>query len=635
MKQWLFSIGLVLLLTPFVQAQTTKNETDFIVKPYLQFATKNSIVVLWETKEKSTSKVEFGKAVLNSGEPVLNQNAIVDGSSTMHEVVLSDLETETNYFWRIVSKTSAGKEIVSDTYSFKTAVNDSTAFMFALIGDTQRNNSTPWAWKKIAQRMWEDRPSFAVLAGDIVDNGNNLDDWTDEFFPPGHVAMSRFPIYTVLGNHENDSDYYYQYMANPAPEYYYTFKYGNAQFFMIDSNRDISEGSEQYNWLEWELAKSDATWKIAVQHHPPFTSEENDSGDTFKEASTYGTHARYLVPLFEKYNLDFDLFGHVHMYERTWPIKDNLVNQEDGVVYINSGGAGGGLEDFAPTRTWFTAELQTGHHYCTFAIHDKTVIFKAIDHEGRTFDTFQLTKEKGVNNKASVLQPPSPKIKAEGRVFEKSTVIALEAAFEDNTIFYTTDGSEPNQSSKKYTKPFTINNTSEIKVIAYSKENRASRVNKVYIRKLVPMKAVKVSGAKSGLAYTYYEEDVIQLPDFSKLKAVSKGVAKSVTLEAVPHREDDIVILYEGFVEVKEDGRYKFNLASDDGSKLFLHNQIIIDNDGEHGMKKISGEVLLEKGKHPIRVEFFESGGGEGLILTYEGPGFEEKPIAPFLLSHK
>jgi acid phosphatase type 7 len=339
------------------------NEEAFLVAPYLQFSTKTSMYVLWETREPASTRVDFGEARVNVTRAVLDRSATLPGNRQMHEVLLNGLKPETNYFWQATSVTAAGDTIRSAMYTFKTTVHDSSAYMFALIGDTQRNSRTPWAWEKIADLVWEDRPNFVVLAGDLVDQGLDKNDWLENFFPKGRPLLSRVPVYPVLGNHEQDASYYYQYVVAPPPEYYYSFMYGNAQFFMIDTNRDVSEGSEQYDWLEWELAKSKATWKIAVHHHPPY--------------SLGGTDTRNLVPLYERYGLDFCLFGHTHLYERSWPIKDNQINMKKGVVYINSGGAGGGLEAFAPTRSWFTAELQAVHHYCTFAVFEDNIIFKS------------------------------------------------------------------------------------------------------------------------------------------------------------------------------------------------------------------------------------------------------------------
>lgn len=607
----------------------------FKVAPYLQFGTQTSMVVMWETDELATTRVEYGESLFDSGEPVLSQKKEIEGNRTMHEVVLDGLKTETNYFYRTVSTTDSGKEIVSEIYPFKTAVNDSTAYMFALVGDSQKNSGTPWAWERIADLVWQDRPNFVVHVGDIVDDGNVLTDWTEHFFPGGNILMSKTAMYTALGNHENDSDYYYQYFHNPPPEYYYTFKYGNAQFFIIDTNRDVTEGSEQFTWLEWELAKSDATWKIVLHHHPPYSSEEDDHGDSWKEASTMGTHARNLVPLYEEYGVDFNLFGHTHVYERSWPLKNNMVNQKEGVVYINSGGAGGGLEDFAPTRNWFTAELQTGHHYCTFSIFDRTLVFKAIDSDGRMFDTFQMVKPEGQKN-ASVMQPPSPKIYPTNGIFEVNQEVQMEAVFENLQIRYTTDGSEPNSNSRLYNGPFEVNETSTIRARAFSPEGKASRINRSNLRKVTPLEPVSVSSPAPGLQYSYYElETDEKLPDFSSLSATKSGVITSISIDEVRDREEQIVISFDGLIEISEAGRYTFYTESDDGSKLYIQGQEIVDNDGAHGMRERAGEVILMEGFHPIRIEFYQGGGGLGLITSYKGPGFEQKEIPSSVLYHQ
>ena len=80
-----------------------------------------------------------------------------------------------------------------------------------------------------------------------------------------------------------------------------------------------------------------------------------------EELSNLGSKSRNLVPLYDKYGLDFCLYGHTHLYERSWPMTNDRINTKDGVIYINSGGAGGYIEDFAPTRSWFTTELQAVH----------------------------------------------------------------------------------------------------------------------------------------------------------------------------------------------------------------------------------------------------------------------------------
>ncbi|MEZ4953244.1 MAG: metallophosphoesterase [Saprospiraceae bacterium] len=608
-------------------AQTAKD--SFLVKPYLQFATQHGIYILWETTSPATTLVEYGEALVNADKPNLSQTVGLEGTRLLHEVKLDNLKPATKYVYRTRSTTENGQIIMSEVYTFKTAVNDDDAYFFAFIGDTQQNDRTPWAWGKIAGKVWGERPNFIINAGDLVDMGTRKTDWTEQFFSDGHIAMSRFPMYTVLGNHEQDAHFYYDYMVNPAPEYRYTFNYGNAQFFMIDTNRDVFEGSEQYDWLEWELAQSTATWKFVVHHHPPYSSEENDHGDTYIGASTFQTQARNLVPLYEAYGVDFCLFGHTHLYERTWPIFNNTINQENGVVYINSGGGGGGLEDFDPARSWFTQNLKNDHHYCTFAVFDKTLVFRAVDHEGRLFDTFQMQKKgEGEDSRGSMVQPPAPHFEIDKMIFQDQATVKISSLLPAHKIYFTLDGSEPNMQSKVYSGPVIIDKTCTLKTRAYTPDGKASRVVERTFRKMQPLPAVKTGKTESGLQFSYYEGSWKNLPDFKKLTPVKTGVANKVNLEKIGHRDNQFAVVLEGFVDLPKTGTYQFFTRSDDGSKLYIDGELVVDNDGDHGAFWEYGTTILEKGKHRLRVEYFDASGYEYLsagIMDEEGFGAEFK----------
>ena len=91
--------------------------------------------------------------------------------------------------------------------------------------------------------------------------------------------------------------------------------------------------------------------------------------------------------------MDIVFYGHVHAYERSWPLKDGKIDRKNGVIYIQSGGAGGNLEDFTPTHSWFSNKTQRGHHFCRVDIFDKTFSFKMYDVEGRLKDFLELEKE--------------------------------------------------------------------------------------------------------------------------------------------------------------------------------------------------------------------------------------------------
>ncbi|MDY0354453.1 MAG: metallophosphoesterase [Sedimentisphaerales bacterium] len=355
------------------------------VGPYLQYATKTGITILWETSQEATSVVEFGE------QTPLTNSVSAAGQGDLHEVRLENLKPQTNYFYRVVSVGPDGTESISDLYTFQTAVEDGSAFAFAGVSDTQNN---PPVWGRISQLVFKERPNFLIHAGDIVGNGSRRHEWTDEFLKPAHELMSRVPIFAILGNHDQDDANYYRYISNPAPEYRYTFTYGNAQFFLIDTNRSVAPDSEQYKWLEQELARSTATWKFTVHHHPPYSSDENDYGDTWKgKSSPRGDlRLRPLVELYERFGVDICFFGHIHDYERTWPIRKDTVDPHGGVIYLQIGGAGGGLENYAPTRSWFTAKVRRDHHFVLVNVFGKTLQLQAIDQNGVLFD--QVTLEK-------------------------------------------------------------------------------------------------------------------------------------------------------------------------------------------------------------------------------------------------
>jgi len=360
----------------------------FVVKPFLQRGTSNSMRIVCETTATSVMTVEFAER-----QPMTN---IVRSAATnlINEVGLDNLKPFTTYFYRVVCVDEAGNLARSEVHSFQTMPGENTPWAFGILGDTQRN---PEVTRKCAEGIFALRPNFMLHCGDVVDDGFAKHQWVGELFEPCSRLFAYVPAFPVIGNHEKNSHWYYDYFSLPPPEYYYSFKCGNAEFFMIDSNKDCSPGSEQYLWLEKALSQSMAVWKFTAHHHPCFSSDEDDYGDqwkgkTKKEFAWGDSNAKKLVPLYEKYGVDIAFAGHIHSYERTWPLLQMTINQKKGVRYIVSGGGGGGLEQAGPQRSWFSLHVQRGHHYCFATVHDRTIQFKAYDLEGRLFDTFELTK---------------------------------------------------------------------------------------------------------------------------------------------------------------------------------------------------------------------------------------------------
>jgi len=355
---------------------------EFAVGPYLQYATGTGITVMAETATPLTCTVRYG---LTGG---LKESA-TGPPGTMHELRLEQLQPSTKYFYQVTCRADGAPTVASKLLTFTTACDPSQAFSFTVIGDTQKN---PKVTGKIAALMWERRPHFVLHMGDVVDNGPDKREWTDELFKPCAELFSRVPLYPCIGNHEKNHAHYYQYFSLPAPENYYHFRYGNAEFFSMDSNQFIAPGTKQYEWLDKALSASTAKWKFCYHHHPCYTSDADDYGDTFKGGSTLGElKVKALVPLYERHKVDVAMNGHVHFYERTHPVRAGKVDRA-GVVYLTSGGGGGKLEGFGPTPTFFKNQNRVDYHYCHFTLFDNVLEGKVYDHEDRLFDAFEIKK---------------------------------------------------------------------------------------------------------------------------------------------------------------------------------------------------------------------------------------------------
>lgn len=217
-------------------------------------------------------------------------------------------------------------------------------------------------------------------------------------------------------------------------------------------------------------------------------------------------------------------------------------------------------------------------------------------------------------------------------VFLETQQVSIQHPFKDLVLKYTLDGSDPTLKSESYERPITINATSEVKVRFFSKDgSMKSHVFSKTYRQVEPLAAIRNSAGKNpGLNYKYYEGNFSTLPDFSTLTAKQSGVTQNFDVESLALRQDHYAIEFTGYIDVPITGIYTFYTYSDDGSKLFLHDQLIVNNDGSHSARLKMGYVALEKGKHPIRIAYFEDFLGETLRVGYDHPELKERQEISF-----
>ena len=343
------------------------------IYPYLQDVTQNSIKVMWYTSTPSIGTVEYGPTD-SYGSPEMETEA-----HNIHEVLITGLQPDTIYHYRINSD-----DLSSDDNTFKTAPPSDNSFTFIAYADTQGLRSGcdfHVGHEEAVNSMLSHNPrSMIICAGDLCYDGSE-DEWQPQFFIPGRNILKDNVLYTVLGNHDAPNIAKYENYFEPpdiggsGTELYYSFNYGNTHFVMLDTNRDYTIGSDQYNWFSEDLdspAARDATWIIVVAHHPAYSS-----------GSAHGSNEdiiQDIVPLFETKGVDMYISGHEHIYERSY---------KNGIYYVITGPSGGSPRYLQPNPNPYS-EYNKGmsYHYCLIETGTDKIIVNAYDENGDNFDTF-------------------------------------------------------------------------------------------------------------------------------------------------------------------------------------------------------------------------------------------------------
>jgi 3',5'-cyclic AMP phosphodiesterase CpdA len=180
-------------------------------------------------------------------------------------------------------------------------------------------------------------------------------------------------FHAVLGNHDvkdGREDQCHYPLFNMNGQCYYTLKKGDglAEFFMIDST-DFS--ATQADWLEGALKASTSRWKIAVFHHPIYSSAGS-------HGSSLGLR-KAIEPLLTRYGVQAVFSGHDHTYERTKP--------QHGIQYFVTGAGGqvrrGDVNLKSPFRE---TSYDEDNHFMQVEIDDRQIAFQAIAKSGAVVD---------------------------------------------------------------------------------------------------------------------------------------------------------------------------------------------------------------------------------------------------------
>lgn len=221
---------------------------------------------------------------------------------------------------------------------------------------------------------------------------------------------------------------------------------------------------------------------------------------------------------------------------------------------------------------------------------------------------------------------PAPYTEAQSYLFEGDLEVELKVNA-DAQIRYTLDGSEPTEKSPLYESPFTITKSCVIKAKAF-KGGLESRTMVLDAVKAENIPAVSRKLTVNGVNYEYYEGTMFKTNMIRKGTLVEKGTMPEPTI-ANARLTDHYGYVFEGYVNVPEDGIWEFMTKTDDGSVMYVDGQLVVDNDGGHAEVLASGRIALAKGFHKYQILYFEDYEGEAFSWGWKAPGQTEFTSVP------
>lgn len=473
-----FIAALVYIYSIQLNAQNNQSSA-FLVKPYLQIGNNpnpQSLQLLWHTNNetdqwlveyksgaatgwKKSESQTYSKIAVVNAEPFLVYNA------SMHA-----LQPGTSFTYRILKN---GQQVF--TAEGKALKTSKQSYRFVVSGDMGAGTKQSI---QVANMIYKSNPDLVAIAGDIVYNQGLIAEYKTKYWPvynndqadsTGVPLLRSVPFIAAVGNHDADTRdldrfpgalAYYHFWDQPlngpigteggpfvpllkgteankkafldgAGEKYprmtnFSFDYGNAHWTVIDSDTYVDwTDSTLRDWVIKDLEKAkNATWRFVLYHHPGLHSSR---------AHYEQQQMRLVSPILEKGNVDIVFSGHVHNYQRSFPMtfepdrtgtllvrgpNNNIIHgrvvngkwtldktfdgirntKPQGIIYIVTGAGGQGLynpDQTKDTDSWqkFTDKFEsTIHSFTVVDVKGKTLTLRQVDINGKEVDVIKITK---------------------------------------------------------------------------------------------------------------------------------------------------------------------------------------------------------------------------------------------------
>ena len=356
-----------------------------------------------------------------------------------HTAVMAGLAPGTRYFYR-VAQPALGQ--ASATYNFTTApaadggggdeptrvvvfgdlgvsVNDSD-YETSQLPPSQLNDvpvQTVRAMERLGEAEWA---SMMLLVGDLSYACGTMLKW-DLFLSLMQPLAAAIPLQVAAGNHEMDDPKlagnvvsgsqdsggecgvpYAHYFGLRQPYgdargFYGSWNHGRIHFVSFNTEVNWTSGSAQLRWLEADLAgvnKTVTPFTVFAGHRPYLATNTCRGWKT--RTDLMAALENTLEPLFDAYNVQLALWGHVHDYERTCSVRRRRCVAQGGTTHVVIGNAGHGVhtcpEWVFPSPEW-EAFRSFEHGYARIEATNATHLhFEAVmNRDGKVHDEVWLS----------------------------------------------------------------------------------------------------------------------------------------------------------------------------------------------------------------------------------------------------
>lgn len=250
-------------------------------------------------------------------------------------------------------------------------------------------------------------PSFALLGGDIAYSAPKLpifhedaerwihwlQAWKETMVTPDGCLI---PMLITIGNHDvigrygkspSSAAFFYSLFVAPEEKSYFAIDFDHyMSIFVLDSGHTNSISGEQRDWLYNALsARSSIPHKFALYHVPAYPAVRSPKGPISSEIRNQW------VPLFDLFGLTAAFENHDHIYKRSYPMRNNTIDEKKGVLYLGDGawGVETPRKEKSNHRHNYLAKVVSARHFILVTIlPDNTIRYQAIESNGTIIDNY-------------------------------------------------------------------------------------------------------------------------------------------------------------------------------------------------------------------------------------------------------